>query len=311
MSFYVKTMLAAAALACQDASLSDPALLSQTGALLGTTHGPSAFSYDYYSEIVRDGVLAANPVLFAEGVPNVGAAQLSLMLGLRGGCQTLIGTRTAGLDALRLAWLRIASGQADRIIVGAGEEPQEIVYAAYDHCGLRNPRAPGPAFHSTAGFCATAGAIALVIESADSARARGVAAYASIEHAAAFNGPPESLPRTLDHLLTSTPQPPAIITSANATWIDNVELNSLEKNAPHAKLGNTYDAFGEAFSVTPLIGLAAVLLAGALPNSLNDQKNKPPALPAAQASFDRFAVLCTDWQGLATAAQFKILNNQQ
>jgi 3-oxoacyl-[acyl-carrier-protein] synthase II len=122
MSSYVKIMLAAATIACRDARLIDrPELLSETSAILGTMHGSSSFSYEYYSQIVRDGVLAANPMLFAEGVPNVGAAQLSLMLGLKGACQSIIGTRTAGLDAMRFAWLRIACGAADRVIVGAAE----------------------------------------------------------------------------------------------------------------------------------------------------------------------------------------------
>src|SRR5262249_53882943 len=113
MSPYVKLTLAAATLACRDAQLADRAdLLAQTSALLGTTHGSSSYCHDYYAQIVREGVLAANPMLFAEGVPNVGAAQLSLMLGLKAACQSIIGTRTAGLDALRLAWLRIGSGDA-------------------------------------------------------------------------------------------------------------------------------------------------------------------------------------------------------
>jgi 3-oxoacyl-[acyl-carrier-protein] synthase II len=304
MSFYVKTMLAAATLACRDAVLSDPADLSQTGALLGTTHGPSAFSYNYYSEIVRDGVLAANPVLFAEGVPNVGAAHLSLMLGLRGGCQTLIGSRTAGLDAFRLAWLRIASGESDRIIVGAAEEPQEIVYAAYDHCGLRNPGPSGPAFQSTAGFNTTAGAVSLILESADSARARRRNGYAVIDDAAAFTGTPEALPRTIQHLLQSIPQESAVMTSGNATWIDKVELRALEKNVPHAKLGGIYDAFGETFSATPLLGLAATLFTGKIPTTPNLPSNQgAPSLNAGRA-IDQFTVLCTDWQGPAASATF-------
>ena len=61
-------------------------------------------------EIVRQGLIGANPVLFAEGVPNSAAAHLSLMLGLKGGCQTIIGSRTSGLDALHLAALRIRAG---------------------------------------------------------------------------------------------------------------------------------------------------------------------------------------------------------
>ncbi|MGB7157073.1 MAG: beta-ketoacyl synthase N-terminal-like domain-containing protein, partial [Tepidisphaeraceae bacterium] len=189
MSNYVKLTLAAATLACRDAGLAEQAdLLRDTSAFLGTTHGSSAFCVDYYAQIVREGVLAANPMLFAEGVPNVGAAQLSAMLGLKAACQSIIGSRTAGLDALRLAWLRVCSGAIDRVIVSGGEESQATVNRAYDECGLRSAGASCAPFAGTSGFCSTAGAVSLVIESSDAARARGAIPYARIDGAAAAWG---------------------------------------------------------------------------------------------------------------------------
>jgi len=80
-----------------------PAFVQQVSA-----HGSANYSVAYYSEIIKQGLVGANPMLFAEGVPNASSAHLSLMLGVKGACQTIIGTRTAGLDALRLAALRIA-----------------------------------------------------------------------------------------------------------------------------------------------------------------------------------------------------------
>ncbi|HZK82243.1 MAG TPA: beta-ketoacyl-[acyl-carrier-protein] synthase family protein, partial [Humisphaera sp.] len=137
MSDYVKLSLAAAMLACRDAGIADiPAFAATCSAALGSTHGSSNFSEAYYSQIVREGIAGANPVLFAEGVPNAAAAHLSLMLSLKGPCQTVIGTRTAGLDALHLAATRIASGEWDRAIIGAAEEYCPLVNAAYGHWGL-------------------------------------------------------------------------------------------------------------------------------------------------------------------------------
>jgi 3-oxoacyl-[acyl-carrier-protein] synthase II len=184
MSPYVKIMLAAATLACRDGRLIDqPELLRESVAILGTTHGSSGFSFEYYSLIVREGVLAANPTLFAEGVPNVGAAQLSLMLGLRGACQSIIGTRTAGLDALRFAYLRIASGACERVIVGAAEESQPVVDRAYEQCGLKAKSTSNPPFGEPSGFCPSAGGAAMVVESLESARSRNATIYATIERA--------------------------------------------------------------------------------------------------------------------------------
>src|SRR5207302_7697341 len=80
MSEYVKLSLAATMLAVRDANISNiPAFAESCSAVLGTTHGSTNYCEQYYGEIVREGMEAANPTLFAEGVPNAAAAHLSLM----------------------------------------------------------------------------------------------------------------------------------------------------------------------------------------------------------------------------------------
>lgn len=113
-------------------------------------------------------------MLFAEGVPNAAAAQLSLMLGLRGACQTIIGTETAGLDALRLSTSRLASGAIDRLIVCAGEESHFTLDEAYACCADGRPRG---AFQSIA--CA----VAFVLENKQAAASRGARSLGSIDRA--------------------------------------------------------------------------------------------------------------------------------
>jgi 3-oxoacyl-[acyl-carrier-protein] synthase II len=170
LSQYVKYTIAAASMAVRDAGLADrPELVAQSAALLGSMHGSACFCYDYYSQIVKEGALAANPVLFAEGVPNAAAAHLSTTLGVKGACQTIIGTRTAGLDALALAALRVKSGAVERVIVVAAEEACEVVDRAYRACGRLKADEAG-----------SFGGVAFVVESAQAARARGAAAYAEV-----------------------------------------------------------------------------------------------------------------------------------
>lgn len=288
MSPYVKIMLAAATLACRDAGLMDqPDLLRDSSAILGTTHGSSGFCFDYYAQIVREGVLAANPMLFAEGVPNVGAAQLSLMLGLKGACQSIIGTRTAGLDALRFAFLRIASGACERVIVGAAEESQSVVNHAYEHCGLKATGRSSPPFTEATGFCSSAGGAALVIESSESARARGARVYATIERATSHSGDREQLPRTVAKALEGSAA--LILNSANATWIDRAEQKALGNAKSQAATSGIYRACGEIFSVTPLLGIIATLLNGGSPH---------------------FTSVCSDWSGSAAAITFRALANR-
>jgi 3-oxoacyl-[acyl-carrier-protein] synthase II len=302
MSRYTKLMLAAAYQACGHAQLLDQStLLAETGAILGTTHGAIAFCHEYYQQIVREGALAANPALFAEGVPNVGSAQLSLMLGLNGPCQTIIGTRTAGLDALRLARMRIAGGQAERIIVGAAEEAHPLFDRVYQTCGAAaGAKPPGPPYASTDGFRSAWGAVAFVLESAESARARGVQSHARVNHAAGSSGPPEALPRTLANILRATPATKHFIGSGSGTWVDPVELSALSRADGIAAVGEVCSDFGESFSVAPLAGAAAAMLLGRLPNV-----QPLPGRDASDANDEllkRVGILCTDWQGGVASA---------
>jgi 3-oxoacyl-(acyl-carrier-protein) synthase len=93
-------------------------------------HGSADFSANVLRRDRPPGLHRREPGPFAEGVPNAAAAHLSLMLGLRVPCQTIIGSRTSGLDALRLAATRIRSGEWTGAIIGAGEEYSAIVNEA-------------------------------------------------------------------------------------------------------------------------------------------------------------------------------------
>jgi 3-oxoacyl-(acyl-carrier-protein) synthase len=178
MSEYAKLTVAAATAACGDAGLEpgSPALAG-AAAVLGTTQGSTNFCEAYYGQIVREGLAAANPALFAEGVPNAAAAHLSMTLGVRGPCQTIIGSRRAGLDALALAASRLVEGRWQRAIVSAAEEHSELVARAYEACGFGRP-------------VTGAGAVAVLLESEDAAAARGARVHGWLRawgwHHAAF-----------------------------------------------------------------------------------------------------------------------------
>ena len=172
LSDYVKLTLASATLAMNDAGLEAGSEAAESfgqdaAGLLGTAHGSTHYSYDYYRGIVDDGLLTANPMLFAEGVPNAGAAHLSMSLKLRGACQSIIGSWTSGLDALRLASLRIADGSLERAVVCAGEEHDELVERCYAELGLP--------------LSTVAASVTLVLESRASAEARGVGGRGVVE----------------------------------------------------------------------------------------------------------------------------------
>jgi len=288
MSDYVKLSLAATALAVQDSAL--PADFAESCAvLLGSAHGSSTYASQYYAEIVKQGYIGANPMLFAEGVPNAAAAHLSLMLGLKGACQTIIGTRTAGLDALRLAATRIRNGDWDRCLVGAAEEYDNTINRAYAHCRLHAAEGEGSvAFDSEErGFVTGAAAITLVLESRQSAESRNARIYGSVISGAGRLGAPAESPLSIAATLASLGSANHILSSANGTWVDRAELAGIRRASPDAIVGTTYGKLAEYFSASPLLGIAATLLSGVLPNSPS----------GSVAKFDRFAALCTDYTG--------------
>lgn len=250
MSQYVKLSLAATVLCLRDAGIENIAPYAKTCAvLLGTTHGSTGYCEQYYGQIVREGIAAANPMLFAEGVPNAAAAHLSLMLPLRGPCQTVIGSRTAGLDAIRLAAARIAAGEWDRAIVGAAEEFSPTVNAA--HAQWRPD--------SSDGFAVSSGAVMFLMESRVAMQSRGGRPRGRIVGAGSGVSPGGARTACLvRRLLQSIGLPRIVLSSGNGSWIDRAERIA-SSHAP-VQLVPAPLGIGECYSVLPLAAVAGALL---------------------------------------------------
>jgi len=246
MSDYVKITLASATMCLQDAGIdaTDASLLGPCAAVQGTAHGSSNYCEAYYRPIVKQGITAANPMLFAEGVPNAGAAHLSLMLGIKGPCQGVIGSRTAGLDATRIAAGRIASGEWDRALVTAADEHSPIVNQAYGRHGL----------YGSGGFVAGAGAVTLLLESESALSARHGSARAKVLVGVGSIVPLLQMPRLARHVFDSLGRPVNLFGCGNGTWLDRVE------QAGFGKLPSLYGQIAECYSAMPLAQMAAMLL---------------------------------------------------
>ena len=155
---------AAGTIAAGNAGL-DEDLLAGTAGFVASRFGAVEYTLDCYEEIVRDGLDAGNPLYFAESVPNIGSAQLSLGLGLKEGTVSIIGTRIAGLEAMHLARRHILTGQSDRAMVVAAEENDPRLHRILDGVGLL-----GEEQHEA---LIAEGSVALVLERASEAARRG------------------------------------------------------------------------------------------------------------------------------------------
>jgi 3-oxoacyl-[acyl-carrier-protein] synthase II len=313
MSEYVKLQLAAATVACRDARIDDVGAFAETcSAILGTTHGSATYSADYYGQIVRDGLIAANPMLFAEGVPNAAAAQLSLMLGIKGACQTIIGTRTSGLDALNLAAARIATGAWDRAIVGAGEEHADIVHQAYQHCGLAVRECAGgsPPFAGERGFVyGGGGAVAMILESRESMERRQPTPRPRAR-VAAWSGARsrrERMPAALGRALDELGPVDSVLSSACGTWLDRAERCAI-KRFKDTPMTATYGYVPELFSAGPLVGIAAVLLNGKLPRFIGNWSGAESVRAANGAEvIGSLAAVASDFTGCVASTRIEPL----
>ncbi len=101
--------------------------LRETPVLCATWHGAADFTERYYRDLVESGIDLANPLLFAESVPNIGSAHASIGFGIRAACVSVIGCRGAALQSLALARARIVSGHWSRALVVAAEESHWMI----------------------------------------------------------------------------------------------------------------------------------------------------------------------------------------
>lgn len=252
MSAYSKLTLAAAQAACRDAGVHDhPEFLESCSAVLGTMNGASPFCEMYYGQIIREGLAAANPVLFAEGVPNAAAAHLSMMLGIRGGCQTLIGSRCSGLNALMIGSLRIREGNGSRMIVAAAEEFASVINDAYHACNLTGPNRSENGIGPTA-----SAAVSFVLESHRSALARGAKILASIGRCAWWSSDGF---RAVRHVIENLGNPPGVVCAYGRSNADQALVREMKKHAFDTEVWSIADRVPETFSVGPLMALAGAM----------------------------------------------------
>jgi 3-oxoacyl-[acyl-carrier-protein] synthase II len=131
-----------------------------------------------------NGRLAADlrPTLFLAQLPNLLAGNISIVHGVAGSSRTFLGEESAGVDAVRIAFERIAAGQGDLFLVGGAFnaarpdtllmlEPYGLLHGSPVPALWRRP-AKGIALGSAGAF--------LVMESREHAQARGTPALARL-----------------------------------------------------------------------------------------------------------------------------------
>lgn len=168
---YSKLGLLGAHLALKDAGLlgSD---LSRLGIVVATGYGATATTFAFLDSIINDGDNCASPTHFANSVHNSAAANLSIMLGIKGPSLTVSQFEMSVPSALFSARLWLAEGRVDAVLFGAIDEVSDLIgYLQHRRCGGEHPAEMAPLVFDAESSIVGEGAAFLVLTRDDGGRA--------------------------------------------------------------------------------------------------------------------------------------------
>jgi 3-oxoacyl-[acyl-carrier-protein] synthase II len=212
------------------------------------------------------------PTLFLAQLSNLLAGNIAIVHGVTGASRTFMGEESAGVDALRIAQARVASGQIDAILVGgsySAERPDVLVIHEMGGYLARDAYRPVFARGAPGGFILGSCAAFLMLESEAHADARGVRALARLEAVASdrTRRSPGSVDGSLARLWLQAglAAPDHVLSAATGVApITAEESGALARLAPAARLRALGDVIGHGLEVAAPFGaaLAAALIAG-------------------------------------------------
>jgi 3-oxoacyl-[acyl-carrier-protein] synthase II len=211
------------------------------------------------------------PTLFLAQLSNLLAGNIAIVHGVTGASRTFMGEESAGVDALRVAQARVASGQIDAILVGgsySAERPDVLVIHEMGGYLARGSFSPVFQRGETGGFILGSCAAFLMLESADHAAARGARALARLEAVASdrTQREPGGVAASLETLWRQAgiAAPDHVLSGATGLApITAEERDTLGRLAPEARLRALGDVIGHGLEVAAPFGaaLAAALVA--------------------------------------------------
>jgi len=185
MDRFAQLGVAAARMALDDANLDlDGSARDRTGAIVGTGIGGLEGFEQQVRVLIERGPTRVSPLFVPLMIPNMGAAQISMQLGLRGPLSCVSTACASGNHALGDATACIRRGDADVMLAGGTEAAvTKMGIAAFNAMralSTRNDDAPAasrPFDAARDGFVMGEGAALLVLERLEHAEARGAEPY--------------------------------------------------------------------------------------------------------------------------------------
>jgi 3-oxoacyl-[acyl-carrier-protein] synthase II len=152
----------------------------RVGMVFGTCTGPMETIAKLTETIGTSGPDRVNPRLFPNSVMNAAPGHACLSLQLRGPLSTLATGCASGLTALVYAADLVRDGAADAMFAVSADELTPMLHLGIDKLGLLASDEVRLYDRDASGFAVGQGGVALVVESLDSAQARGATILAEV-----------------------------------------------------------------------------------------------------------------------------------
>jgi 3-oxoacyl-[acyl-carrier-protein] synthase II len=188
MDRFAQLAAVAAKEACQQAHLDprdgDP---FRVGVIIGSGIGGIITLSQQFEVLSKRGPKRVSPFLIPMMLADMASAQVSMVTGAMGANYCLVSSCSSGADALGQAWEMIRRGQEDVMLAGGSEAPIfPIAVAGFNSMRALSrfnddpKKASRPFDAKRDGFVMAEGAAVLVLESGESAEARGVTPLAEL-----------------------------------------------------------------------------------------------------------------------------------
>ncbi len=141
---------------------------TRVGAIIGTGVGPMESMEDFSAPILSEGPEGANPAVFPNTVYNAAGGQVAIKVGVLGSASTVTAGHGAGASALCYGAQLAATDHADAMICVGADTLTDTVIKAYRELGVLD------------GASLAEAGVAILVERAGSAEARGAKPYAKI-----------------------------------------------------------------------------------------------------------------------------------
>lgn len=252
------------------------------GMIIGTGDGPLTTVYEFQENIVANGTKSGSAFNFPNTVYNAAGGYLSIKTNMRGYNVTVTNGAQSGMSSVCYAFNEIRQNHAKVMLATGTDENSAVMEKLYGQLGLV---ADGAAkLYGGTGMAMSDGSTTVVLETAETADARGAKKYAEVAgygmtHAQTEYGKVEGTEAGLEKAIASALEM-AGITAANINAVYGfangcADVDTVEKNV-YGKLFDaklpvhnvrTYVGESRAAASTLSIAQAALTLSGELGNS--------------------------------------------